>query len=134
MALVKLNMDEKTELLGKIRRAKSSHIRWRAFAQGLVAGVKVSEDRLPVLHTDCQFGKWYYGEGHTLLGHLDIFLDVEGPHEMLHAIYAQIYQLTAEGKEEQAREKLEELIGVSRTLLEQIDLLEAEVEAEFSSN
>ncbi len=131
MVIVKLREDEKGTALGVIRRAKSSHIRWRAYAQGLVAGVKVKEDQLPIQHTDCRFGEWYYGEGNRMFGHLEIFQDIEGPHEMLHSIYHQIYNLVRKGKGEKAHAKLEELIGVSRTLLEQIELLEAEVEATY---
>lgn len=121
--------DEKSELLALLRRAKSSHIRWRAYAQGLVAGVSVKEDRLPVKHTDCAFGKWYYGEGQRRFGHLEIFHDLEGPHELLHSVYRQIHDFVVAGKTEPGREKLEELIGVSRTLIEQMELLEQEVEA-----
>ena len=122
--------ENKEELLAIIRRAKSSHIRWRAYAQGLVGGVAVTEDRLPVKHTDCKFGQWYYGEGKKLLGHLDIFKDVEAPHEMLHAIYGQIHELVVkQGDNHSAHNKLEELIAISRTLLEQIEILEEEVSA-----
>ena len=118
----------KEELLGIIRRAKSSHIRWRAYAQGLVSGVSVGEDRLPVKHTDCKFGQWYYGEGKQQLGHLDIFKDVEAPHEMLHAVYGQIHELVVkQGDSRNAHGKLEELVAISRTLLEQIEILEQEV-------
>ncbi len=129
MALVQINPDRKTELLSKIRRAKSSHIRWRAFAQGLVAGVSVNEDRAPIQHTDCQFGTWYYSEGRELFGDSEIFMDIEGPHEMLHAIYAQVFELVKKGKKEKAHAKLDDLIAVSRTLLEQIEILESEIEA-----
>jgi hypothetical protein len=131
MALVNIGADSKTELLSRIRRAKSSHIRWRAFAQGLVAGVKVNEERLPVMHADCQFGQWYYGEGRALLGQVAIFNDIEGPHEMLHAVYAKVYQLVCDGHTAKARSKLDELVAVSRTLIEQIELLEAEIDAIF---
>jgi len=118
----------KEELLALIRRAKSSHIRWRAYAQGLVSGVPVAEDRLPVKHTDCKFGQWYYGEGKKLLGDLDIFKDVEAPHEMLHAVYGQIHDLVVtQGDTHRAHAKLEELVAISRTLLEQIEILEQEV-------
>lgn len=118
----------KEELLALIRRAKSSHIRWRAYAQGLVSGVPISDDRLPIKHTDCKFGQWYYGEGARQLGHLDIFRDVEAPHEMLHAVYGQIHELVVQqGDNHTARHKLDELIAISRTLLEQIDILEQEV-------
>ena len=126
-----LNVDTNTrkEMLAVIRKAKSSHIRWRAYAQGLVAGVDVKEEKLPIMHTDCQFGRWYYGLGARHLGHLSVFEDIASPHEMLHAIYGQIHELVHKGEKEKAREKLDELIGVSRTLLDQIGLLEEEVEA-----
>lgn len=118
----------KEELLSLIRRAKSSHIRWRAYAQGLVSGVPVAEDRLPVKHTDCKFGQWYYGDGARQLGHLEIFRDVEAPHEMLHAVYGQIHELVVQqGDNHGAHRKLDELIAISRTLLEQIEILEQEV-------
>lgn len=122
------DISNKGELLAVIRRAKSSHIRWRAYAQGLVSGVPISEDRLPVRHTDCKFGQWYYGEGTRQLGHLEIFRDVEAPHEMLHAVYGQIHELVVQqGDNHRAHTKLDELIAISRTLLEQIDILEQEV-------
>lgn len=120
----------KGDLLALLRRAKSSHIRWRAYAQGLVGGVAVDEDRLPIKHTDCKFGQWYFGEGMEQLGHLDIFKDIQGPHEMLHGVYEQIHGLVGNGRIEEARTKLDELIGISRTLLEQMELLEDEINAE----
>ncbi len=116
-------------LLAVIRRAKSSHIRWRAYAQGLVAGVPVSDDVAPVQHIDCQFGHWYYGEGQRWLGHLSIFQDIQGPHELLHLVYAQIHRLVEHRRHEEAAWKLEELVGISKTLIEQLDLLEQEVHA-----
>lgn len=129
--MVNINPDQKTEALSRIRQAKSSHIRWRAYAQGLVAGVKVKDERLPIRHTDCQFGKWYFGEGDELLGRIGIYQDIEGPHEMLHSIYEQIYKLVGQGRFDMAHTKLDELVGVSRTLIEQIGLLEDEVKAVF---
>ena len=118
---------DKNEVLRVIRRAKSSHIRWRTFAQAMVTGLPVEEEQAPVRHTECQFGKWYYGQGKALLGHIDIFQDIETTHELLHHIYAQIFSLVQERKLSEAKALYEELIGVSRTLLEQIDLLEEEV-------
>lgn len=81
-------------------------------------------------HTDCKFGQWYYGEGAERLGHLQIFEDIASPHEMLHAIYEQIHELVRKGEMDQARKKLDDLLGVSQTLLDQIGLLEDEVKAD----
>jgi hypothetical protein len=105
------HVKHKQELLALIRRAKSSHIRWRSYAQGLIGGVPVDEDRLPIKHTDCRFGQWYFGEGTRDFGHLEIFKDLAGPHEMLHALYAQIHELVGRGKMVEAEEKLQHLVG-----------------------
>lgn len=110
-----------------IRRAKSSHLRWRAYAQALAAGVPVQEDQAPLAHTQCAFGKWYYGEGQSALGHLSVFQDIETPHELLHAIYAQVHEAAASGKLDKAHERLSDLVEMSKTLLQAIELLEAEV-------
>lgn len=118
---------QKDELLDVIRKAKSSHIRWRSYAQALVDGVELGEDRAPVSHMDCRFGQWYYGDGREQLGDLDAFREIEQPHEQLHTAYARIDALVAEGQLAQAREQLDELIGISRFLLERIELLEDEV-------
>jgi hypothetical protein len=118
---------EKDDLIEVIRKAKSSHIRWRSYAQALVDGVPLGEDRAPVSHTDCRFGLWYYGEGKEQLGTVQAFRDIEQPHAELHSIYAQIDALVAEGKLAEAREKLGELVEVSRSLLEKIERLEGEV-------
>jgi hypothetical protein len=122
---------EKSKLLEVIRRAKSSHVKWRAYAQGLVAGVDVKEDNLPVKHTDCRFGQWYFGEGRTHFGDLQIYRDIQGAHEMLHSVYEQIYKLVHERKLDAAEEKLGHLMNISRSLLEQMTFLEDEIQARF---
>lgn len=136
----------KQEALSQIRKAKGAHIRWRAFAQALVSGVAVDEEKIPVEHTSCAFGKWYHGRGQVDLGHLDSYAGIATPHEMLHAIYRRIFD-TLHGDENislltkifsgkaarerekyhVAREYMEELIGVSTTMLMALDMLEREV-------
>ncbi len=45
------NIDKK-EALDKLRKAKGAHIKWRSYAQALVAGVTVSDDGVyDVIHT-----------------------------------------------------------------------------------
>jgi hypothetical protein len=139
----------KSEILATIRRAKSAHIKWRSFAQALIAGVPVTEDKIPKEHTECDFGRWYYGEGRQVLGRLESFQGIETPHEMLHAIYNRIYNILhgMEGesltsriltsKAERLRRRIEvaqnlmiELVAVSETLLRAIELLESEIQSE----
>ena len=121
--------EERDEILGILRRAKSAHIRWRSYAHGLVTGVPVSDDKIPVQHTECAFGQWYYGEGQERLGDMAIFQDLEGPHEMLHGIYAQIHEAVQQDKKSKARKLFDELLAVSRDLMGQLELLESEIQA-----
>lgn len=117
----------KDEALHMLRKAKSAHIKWRSHAQGMVAGLDLAEDKTPVQHGDCAFGRWYYGAGQRALGHYDLYEGVEAPHRILHQIYGEIYHYIKKGKAEKAREKLPHLMEISRTLLETIALLEQEV-------
>ena len=146
----------KQNALEKLRKAKGAHIKWRSYAQALVAGVSISDDKIPVEHTSCAFGQWYHGEGKRELGHLAAYEGIYTPHEMLHEIYKRIFEVihsdsTGGGlkslfsskaaresqKLELARQYMEEMVGVSETLLQALDILEQEIrdipEAEAAS-
>lgn len=141
----------KADALAAIRKAKSAHIKWRAFAQALIAGVEVSDDQIPKSYTECEFGRWYYGLGKKHLGHLESFHAIDAPHEVLHAVYARIYA-TLHSKEgilsrmftsdtERDRRKLDsaqalmlELVAISETLIMTIGILEQEVTCWPSDN
>jgi len=120
-------------------------MQWRARAQALVAGLNVEQEHVPVLYTDCKFGKWYYGEGQKLSG-FSAFKALEEPHQQLHLVYMEIFKhLFGEDQRSgwaklfgskrahrekelgAARELLPQLIGISHTLLETIDILEDEI-------
>lgn len=120
---------QKSQVLETIRHAKSSHMKWRAYAQALVAGVAVKEENAPVKHTECKFGQWYFGEGWKRFGGLSIYKDIQGAHEMLHHVYEQIYSLVRARKVTTAAEKLPDLMNISRSLLEQLSLLEDDIRA-----
>ncbi len=137
-------MDKKTAIT-ELRRAKSAHIQWRSYAQALIAGIPVEKDHVPVIHTSCNFGKWYYGTGQGLSS-LASYKGIEAPHEILHKIYINIFQLLfgddnrstmeklfgsktklKEENQAKAEELMKKLVSVSATLLESIELLEAEI-------
>ena len=135
----------KKEVLSQLRLAKSAHIQWRAYAQALIAGIPVEQDHVPVIHTNCKFGKWYYGPGQNLSS-LSSFAAIETPHEMLHQIYIKIFKLlfseddrslfkkifgskrkVNKKNQEEAEVLMKKLLAVSETLLEAINLLENEI-------
>ena len=134
---------DKKQIINQLRAAKSAHIKWRSYAQAMVAGIPVSQEQVPVIHTDCAFGKWYYGGG-QMLSTLESFSAIEVPHENLHAIYIELYKringLEMPGKvaklkgkhkkpdlQEELHSLLHSLIEMSKTLLTAIELLEQEV-------
>lgn len=127
----------------QLRAAKAAHIQWRAYAQAIVGGFSVNQQKLPVIHTNCKFGQWYYSKGQMLSG-LKSYAGIDAPHAELHQIYMDIYKLLFsevkvgifQSKKKQrlknkalAEEKFHELLHVSETLLEAINKLEQEVRA-----
>lgn len=134
---------DKKQVITHLRAARSAHIKWRSYAQALVAGLPLDEGQVPVIHTDCAFGRWYYGPGQKLSS-LGAFRSIETPHEALHAIYLQIFTKLFETEErslfdkligvakksdrqEQIAVLLDSLIGMSKALLAAIEVLEQEV-------
>lgn len=137
-------MDKKL-IIGQLRKAKTAHIRWRSYAQAVVSGVPVDEGRVPVFHTDCEFGRWYYGDGQAL-AHLPGFNDIAKPHEQLHAVYMEIFKHLFEDesisllgrligkkakveaqKQRAVQSLLNELIKISDQLVGHIERLERSV-------
>ncbi len=136
---------DKKEVLSQLRLAKSAHIQWRSYAQALIVGIPVQQDHVPVIHTDCKFGKWYYGPGQELSS-LSSYGAIDTPHEMLHQIYMKIFKLlfgaddrstfkklfgskakTKQKNQEEAEALMQKMLSVSGTLLEAINLLEREI-------
>lgn len=135
----------KAEALNMLHAARAAHVQWRARAQALAAGLPVEKEQVPVLHTDCKFGKWYYGPGQAL-SFLESFRAVEEPHEQLHAIYMRMFgalfgetnksvfsklfgsQRKQDAKRlAEAQEEVKHLVAISRTLLEAIEWLEKDL-------
>jgi hypothetical protein len=85
---------KKREIIMQIRASKSAHVRWKSYVQIALRGIITdqAEATLPIVQTECDFGKWYYGDG-MFLSLLPNFQNLEHPHEMLHEMYIQIYTL-----------------------------------------
>jgi len=136
---------EKKAVINQLRKAKSAHIRWRSYAQALVSGIPMDEGKVPVIHTDCEFGRWYFGEGQAL-SNIHGFKAIAAPHERLHAVYMEIFKQLFEedditlfarliGRKAKTQESrrlavqnlLDELLSISEKLLENIEELEQAV-------
>jgi hypothetical protein len=136
---------QKTDVLAMLQAARSAHIQWRARAQALVAGIPLEKEQVPVIYTDCKFGKWYYGAGQQL-SVLETFRAIEEPHQRLHQLYMKIFNLLFGEDDrstlkkifgskkkyiannfEEAQRIMPQLIGISETLLEAIEIVTDQV-------
>jgi len=77
-----------------IRRARAGH-NWMSYARAIVLGLPIDKKSVPSVETDCNFGKWYYGEG-QIFSSLETFEAIEEPHTLLHKLYMRLYKLQKE--------------------------------------
>jgi hypothetical protein len=132
----------KKEVLEKIRHAKTGHKRWMSYAKAIHMGIPVEKEAVPVIETDCDFGKWYYGEG-QIFSKLDSFKAIEEPHSMLHQKYMEIYRVRKEPlktgfftSEKSARNKKQQqldilmghLVQIADMLMEALETFESDIE------
>ncbi len=87
----KSNKMTKAEALEQIRKAKLGHKKWISYAKAMHMGIGVDKDAVPMMETDCNFGKWYYGEG-QVFSDMESFQAIEAPHSLLHQTYMKLYK------------------------------------------
>ncbi|MEA1990073.1 MAG: hypothetical protein U9N57_12820 [Pseudomonadota bacterium] len=81
----------KKEALAQLRTAKSSHIQWRSDVQGYLLGLHVDTRKLPLIHTDSQFGNWYYTQGQRLTN-LPSYAEINLNLEEVFTKYRELYK------------------------------------------
>jgi hypothetical protein len=114
-------------MLRLFRKAKSSHIRCRSYAQAMVSGLPVNDGNIPAGHTDCQFSRWYRGEGRKLFGMLVSYRDIAEPQEALQDIYDFLIDNVRLRRFNEAKFALDQYLRVSRRLMATMDMLEREI-------
>lgn len=123
---------ERSLAIRNLRDAKKAHVRWVSNAHALINDIELNEDALPMMPTDCQFGRWYYTEGQDLAA-LHGFLEIERPHKDLHLAYMRIFKLLVDASTPSI---LQRVLGKKRGKPAQVKLDEAKqvlVELERSS-
>ena len=138
----------KDTILAELRQAKTGHIRWRTYAQSIVDAphhLEDIEEKAPVCHTECKFGRWYF-TNQEKLGDIKGFNEIDLLHEKLHQTYARIFEVLSqedksgtlarllgsknrnqEKKQASARALLSQLEEISRQLLGALDQFDHEV-------
>ncbi len=131
----------KAEAIEKIRKAKMGHKKWVSYAKAMHMGINVDKDAVPMLETDCDFGKWYYGEG-QIFSDLESFQAIEAPHSLLHQTYMQLYKarrkpvktgiFISKNKAQNEKQKkldnlMNQLLQVSQILTDNLKELETDI-------
>ena len=134
-------MANKEEILNEINKAKSAHVLWFANAMALSVGTDPGDSSVPKKHTECSFGKWYYGAGQEN-SNLEPYKAIESIHKKLHDKYNEIFtefeKLSKDGffeditlRDSPVQKKfnasIDELKNISKQLLEKLADLEAEL-------
>ena len=83
------------DTIKQLRAARASHKAWLVRAEALVNGLPVDKEQVPIVATECEFGKWLYGAG-SRLQEFSVFAQMEASHSALHRVYGEIFQLLFE--------------------------------------
>jgi len=82
----------KNDIISMLRDAARSHKKWVGNALALIEGVPLDKEKVPVNGTECEFGRWYYGEGQKLR-EVHGFKEIEVSHDRLHRTYMEIFAI-----------------------------------------
>lgn len=89
----------KTELVSTINAAKDAHKKWVNNAHALIEGTILDKTLVPVMATECKFGKWYYARG-QMLKRITYFKEIEALHNDLHKTYMDIFAILFSEKQQ----------------------------------
>ena len=90
-------MLNKGEFITKLTEAKTKHERWMAYAKAMYNGIPIGDEHTPLMHTDCEFGKWMKANG-ELLYYAEVPKTLDEDHKVLHKVYMDIYKLINNNK------------------------------------
>lgn len=108
--------------------AEHDHQRWMRSLEEALEDSGRAAASLTLGHSECRFGRWYYGEAKQRYGKFDSFQEIEAIHSHLHELGHQLMHLKEENPDpELIRHCREELAEVSQRLSDTLQLLQAEV-------
>jgi methyl-accepting chemotaxis protein len=98
-----------SKLRGELLQREVDHLKWAQVLGQYVYNGQVRELNVQLDHTQCAFGKWYYGSGRAAAEKLlpalsEPLAAIETPHRMLHESAAHIQRVRSLGQMEGAHE------------------------------
>jgi len=120
----------KKDAIEQVRKAKLGHKKWISYAKAIHMGIPLKTESLPVIETECDFGKWYYRDG-QIFSNIESFRSIEEPHGILHNTYMKLYKTMNEpvqtglfvSKSKAERKKAKEMDELMDKLLQISEIL-----------
>ncbi|MEH0022485.1 MAG: methyl-accepting chemotaxis protein [Desulfobacter sp.] len=107
---------------------KSAHSLWKKKMADLITGKITLAPEEVVDHRNCDFGKWYFGDGKADFGHSNTFKEIDDRHRKVHAMAREITMHVRDGDIKTARQMNREFTQVTDELFALLDRLEAETD------
>ena len=79
----------KRKILDGIAAARIGHMKWKSYFEVSLRNIenyKMNIEEVQPISTECEFGTWYYGDGH-ILNRFNVFKEIEKTHEKIHEQY-----------------------------------------------
>ncbi len=128
LANITAHIAEKIKLQNHITITKGQHIVFKAdsYYKILHEDGKVSKQ---VSHNECDFGKWYKGEGTKIFGKSKIFKDIQEPHSKVHKFANENIEITNNALTQEVAPKIiENFKKMEKASYELFDKLDALIE------
>ncbi|ODQ01263.1 methyl-accepting chemotaxis protein [Salinivibrio sp. SS2] len=107
---------------------KNAHLAWKSKMRAFLNGnVEAMDRKVACSHHHCGLGKWFYGEGKDIAGHLPAYRQLEKPHAQLHRTLKDIIDLHDKGNFEAANNKYLEIEPLSQQVVAGIEALEQQL-------
>ncbi len=97
--------------------ARADHVLWVQKLHEMLLGRETLRPEDVTDHTKCRLGQWYYHRGKEVCGTSSAFLALEEPHRKLHALARAAAQAWAAGRQQEARETVRQVVGISQEIL-----------------
>nr|WP_320012607.1 methyl-accepting chemotaxis protein [uncultured Desulfobulbus sp.] len=105
-----------------IGKVKAVHMQWRGRLEALLHGKQSLRPEEVSSDHECDFGKWYFGEGQVLSGR-PYFKEVGQHHAKVHQYAKRIADLVAQGNSQQANEVMLEFEQERKAFFKALDEL-----------
>ncbi|MBF0421946.1 MAG: type IV pili methyl-accepting chemotaxis transducer N-terminal domain-containing protein [Magnetococcales bacterium] len=106
-----------------VKKIKGAHLKWLGKLENVIRGRSQLRPEEVASGRECEFGKWYYSDGTTRYGTLDIFHKVGTTHLHVHEVARETVRLASAGHIDQADEKMKYFNNIKDELFGLVDKL-----------